>query len=89
MLNPSADRRLPQLKINCAVCKKPVDRWLIEVDHANRRQIITVHCHGEKDTMIVDLYDMRDPVLAKQMMAVSEGLIEGTAFTQKRLAEVV
>ncbi|MEH3111546.1 MAG: hypothetical protein PGN22_15745 [Agrobacterium cavarae] len=53
MSEPLPDRyKLP--KIMCFVCKKAVERIVIDEDEYNMSITITVFCHGSKDAMRLD-----------------------------------
>lgn len=63
--------------IQCAVCQKPVDEVSVHYDMLLFSQVVTVRCHGEKETTYLtdkQLYE------AKEIRA-------GVAFQPKHLAE--
>jgi hypothetical protein len=65
--------------VTCALCARPVDRMVWDRHDDRNAFSLTVHCHGDTDTMeigprdILNLYGMK--------------FREGTAFTTKRLAQ--
>ena len=71
------------MRIRCAICNKPVDRWATWADPATDTHVIRAFCHGDRDEMRVTagfLYSLnRDE---RKRLQNSEGV----AFATKRIA---
>lgn len=72
------------VRVRCAVCDKPIEKWEIEHSVMDQSRTLTVFCHGEKDAMkLTDkgLFELGPDVCR----ALESGKIEGVAFTTNRL----
>lgn len=69
------------MKINCAVCNKPVDRFVVERCDWENHTAITVYCHGAVEyCTVTDHFIMEaGPEFAKYP--------EGVAFQSKLLPQ--
>lgn len=69
------------MRIRCAVCDKPVERILTREDIARCRHEITVVCHGDNDTMMLDHLALIETG-AEQFFQT-----EGVAFQTNRISK--
>ena len=69
------------LRIRCARCDKPVDDIYWRDDLDNKKRLIEVSCHGQKDTMTLDMKNVT-PIMLGDMAHQ-----EGVAFAQEVLAK--
>lgn len=69
--------RLP--RINCAICRKPVDKVVVRDDDCEKMRYIRVSCHGATDEMRIDLMQLT----SSQIKQMNEG--EGLAFATKKI----
>lgn len=71
------------MRIRCAKCNKPVDRWEMWDEENPPKKVIRAFCHGDIDTMFMTLLDLskltRDDI---QQLENQEGL----AFQTDRIA---
>ena len=68
-------------RIRCALCDKPVDRIEWRDDPRSFARIISVYCHGDRDTMELTEECIQQRGLADQIMEQ-----EGVAFSAARIA---
>lgn len=61
----------------CATCKKRVDWMEAHPSHLHDGYRVIVHCHGEKEEMILD----------NIILAVADNIVAGEAFSRKRITD--
>lgn len=66
------------ITIKCGVCNRPVDRMVCEEHMANNSLLLTVFCHGDKDTM-----EITQSLLG--LGPLEHIVVDATAFQTKRL----
>ena len=62
------------MKIQCAICKRPIDRLVRIRNEAGRKTIFRIYCHGAMEETVVP-----DEVLLETFGAVKDG----KAFTSQ------
>lgn len=78
----SAEREGDIVRIRCAICDKPVDKWTVWNNALDHSRTIEVECHGDKDTMVIRDVDLLNLSLAQLTELENQ---EGVAFQDKRL----
>ena len=71
------------IRIRCAICDKPVDTISMDYSISKKTYEITVGCHGDTDTMRLDLH-----FIQSADRETLDGLArqEGVAFTTPRIS---
>lgn len=46
--------------IICAICNKPVDRFVVKNDYRMSREVWTVFCHGKSETTKLDMLEIKN-----------------------------
>jgi hypothetical protein len=64
--------------VMCAVCNKQVDRIEWEDNYDNGQRVITAYCHGQRDTMTIDLRELTLE-LSKKLQAATGIAFQGPA----------
>lgn len=70
------------MRIRCAICDKPVNRWEHWRNEEHMMQTIKVYCHGDTDSMKLSDFDLAHMTREQRSQLENQ---EGVAFTTKRL----